>query len=249
VYVLEVNPRASRTVPFVAKATGFPVAKIAAKVMAGMTLDELGIFADPVPGHVSVKESVFPFIKFAGVDIVLGPEMKSTGEVMGISERFSIAFAKSQLAAGTKLPSTGAVFLSLADRDKANGVQAARQFVDLGFSIAATSGTAQHLEQHGIAVDTVVAKLGEADGTDAVELISSGKVDLVVNSPRGRGPRADGMHIRAAAGTHKVPLLTTAAAALAAANGMADWSRHGLTVRSLQEYHRGVGSEQLPGVR
>jgi carbamoyl-phosphate synthase large subunit len=188
-------------------------------------------------GHVAVKEAVLPFSRFPEADSVLGPEMRSTGEVMGIDRTVGLAFAKSQLAAGTRLPQSGTVFLSMADRDKAVGIEAARRFVELGFSIAATMGTAISLERAGIPVATVVAKLGEA-GTDAVELISSGKVDLVVNSPRGRGPRADGAYIRAAANVHRVPLLTTGAAALAAARGMVDWQRMETRVRSLQEYHR-----------
>jgi carbamoyl-phosphate synthase large subunit len=249
VFVIEANPRASRTVPFVAKATGVPLAKIASRVMLGTTLGELrteGLLGDPAEGdHVAVKEAVLPFSRFPDADAVLGPEMRSTGEVMGIDLTFGLAFAKSQLAAGTRLPTTGTVFLSLADRDKEIGVKAAQRFIELGFGIAATSGTAQFLEEHGVEVATVVAKLGEPSGHDAVELISSGKVDLVVNTPRGRGPRADGDHIRAAAGAHGVALLTTAAAGLAAANGMADWARHELRVRSLQEYHRGVNQDQL----
>jgi carbamoyl-phosphate synthase large subunit len=249
VFVIEANPRASRTVPFVAKATGVPLAKVAARVMTGSTLEELrdeGLLVPPVLGdHVAVKEAVLPFARFPDADALLGPEMRSTGEVMGIDLTVGLAFAKSQLAAGNKLPVEGTVFLSLADRDKDTGVRAAQQFVELGFTIVATSGTAAHLRNHRIPVATVVAKLGEASGTDAVELIASGKVQLVVNSPRGRGPRADGAHIRTAAGASRVPLLTTAAAGLAAANGMADWARHPLQVRSLQEYHRGVESNQL----
>jgi len=249
VFVIEANPRASRTVPFVAKVTGVPLAKVAARVMLGATLAELrdeGLLTDPVVGdHVGVKEAVLPFSRFPDADAVLGPEMRSTGEVMGIDLTFGLAFAKSQLAAGTKLPTTGTVFLSLADRDKQTGVRAASQFVELGFAIAATSGTAASLQAHGIPVATVVAKLGDPNGIDAVALISSGQVDLVVNSPRGRAPRADGMHIRSAAGAHKVPLLTTAAAALAAANGMADSARHPMRVRSLQEYHQGVTRADL----
>ena len=242
VFVIEANPRASRTVPFVAKATGVPLAKVASRVMLGATLAELraeGVLCEPVVGdHVAVKEAVLPFSRFPDADAVLGPEMRSTGEVMGIDRTTGLAFAKAQLAAGTRLPTGGTVFLSLADRDKDVGVRTARRFVELGFSIAATSGTAARLEAAGVPVATVVAKLGEPDGHDAVELISSGKVDLVINSPRGRGPRADGAHIRAAAGQHGVPLLTTAAAGLAAANGIADWTRHEIRVRSLQSYHR-----------
>jgi carbamoyl-phosphate synthase large subunit len=247
--VIEANPRASRTVPFVAKATGVPLAKVAARVMMGATLAELraeGLLTDPVKGdHLAMKEAVLPFSRFPDADALLGPEMRSTGEVMGIDLTFGLAFAKSQLAAGMKLPESGTVFLSLADRDKPTGVRAAQRFVELGFSIAATPGTADHLRAHGIEVGTVVAKIGDPSGHDAVELISSGKVDMIVNSPRGRGPRADGAHIRTAAGAHGVPLLTTAAAALAAANGMADWLRHEIRVRSLQEYHRGVSTDQL----
>ncbi|MCD9623194.1 carbamoyl-phosphate synthase large subunit [Rhabdothermincola salaria] len=249
VFVIEANPRASRTVPFVAKATGVPLAKIASRVMMGATLPALrdeGLVRDPVVGdHHSVKEAVLPFNRFPEADAVLGPEMRSTGEVMGIDLTVGLAFAKAQLAAGTRLPASGTVFLSLADRDKAVGVRAARRFRELGFDIAATSGTAAHLSGEGIDVAVVVAKLGEPEGHDAVELIESGRVDLVVNSPRGRGPRSDGAHIRAAAGTHKVPLLTTAAAGLAAADGMADRAHHALQVRPLQEYHQGVGADQL----
>jgi carbamoyl-phosphate synthase large subunit len=241
--VLEANPRASRTVPFVAKATGVPFAMVAARVMVGATLAELrteGLLTEPVGGHVSVKEAVMPFNRFPGVDTLLGPEMRSTGEVMGIGATFGLAFAKSQIAAGNRLPTGGTVFLSLADRDKAGGLEAARQFAALGFDIAATSGTAALLESEGITVGTVVAKVGESQPgkVDAVELIAGGKVQLVVNTPRGRGPRSDGLHIRATALAHLVPCLTTVAAARAAAAGIADWISHPLSVRSLQEYHQ-----------
>jgi len=243
VYVIEANPRASRTVPFVAKATGVPLAKAAARVMLGATLAELraeGLLPPPVQGgHVAVKEAVLPFNRFPDVDTILGPEMRSTGEVMGIDDRFGLAFAKSQMAAGNRLPTSGTVFFSLADRDKAAGLVAARRFAELGFSIVATAGTADALEQLGVAVASVVAKVGDPTGSDAVELISGGKVDMVVNTPRGRGPRADGVHIRTAANVHGVPCVTTVAAALAAAAGIADWSSNELRVRSLQEYHQG----------
>ncbi|MDP8976871.1 MAG: carbamoyl-phosphate synthase large subunit [Actinomycetota bacterium] len=255
VFVIEANPRASRTVPFVSKATGVPLAKVAARVMLGATLAELrheGLLRPAVSGgHVSVKEAVLPFNRFPDVDTVLGPEMRSTGEVMGIDVTFGLAFAKSQIAAGDKLPESGSVFFSLSDRDKEAGVAAAGRFVELGFSLAATAGTAEHLERRGVPVETVVGKLGEdqpdggpdgsgaADrygGMTAVDLISSGKVQLVVNTPRGMGSRADGAYIRSAASVHKVPCLTTVAAARAAAAGIADWGRHQLCVRSLQEY-------------
>ena len=242
-YVLEANPRASRTVPFVAKATGVPVAMVAARVMVGATLAELraeGLLTEPVGGHVSVKEAVLPFNRFPGVDTLLGPEMRSTGEVMGIGSTFGLAFAKSQIAAGNRLPTSGTVFFSLADRDKVAGLEAARAFAELGFDLAATSGTAAMLAEQGIGVGTVVAKVGEdhPGKVDAVELIAGGKVQLVVNTPRGRGPRADGLHIRATSTAHLVPCLTTVAAAKAAAAGIADWLAHPLSVRSLQEYHQ-----------
>ena len=243
VYVIEANPRASRTVPFVAKATGVPLAKVASRVMMGATLAGLraeGLLRERVAGdHVAVKEAVLPFDRFPEADTVLGPEMRSTGEVMGIDMTTGLAFMKSQISAGGALPDSGTVFMSLADRDKAVGLEAARGLVDLGLEIVATSGTADHLVANGVPVSTVVAKLGE-DGTDAVELIRSGAVQMVVNSPRGRGPRADGEHIRAAAGAGGIPLLTTTNAALAAARGLADWRRFPLAVRTLQEYHEGV---------
>jgi carbamoyl-phosphate synthase large subunit len=156
---------------------------------------------------------------------------------MGIDATFGLAFAKSQIAAGNRLPDSGSVFFSLADRDKQAGLAAAVRFAELGFSLAATSGPAAFLEENGVPVDTIVAKVGEATGTHAVDLIASGKVQLVVNTPRGRGPRADGGYIRAAAGVAGIPLLTTASAALAAAEGMQDWSTHALEVKALQEFH------------
>ena len=229
VYVLEANPRASRTVPFVAKATGVPLAMVAARVMVGQTLEQLRVEGLLPPGvvgrvpsldHVSVKEAVLPFDRFPGVDTLLGPEMRSTGEVMGVDTTFGLAFAKSQMAAGTRLPDSGAVFLSLADRDKPAGLEVARSFSVLGFSLAATLGTAGYLRSHGLTVDTLVAKVGEEGvASDAVDLIAQGKVQLVVNTPRGLGPRADGQHIRRAAVTYHVPCLTTLAAARAAAEG------------------------------
>ena len=242
VFVIEANPRASRTVPFVSKATGVPLAKAAARVVVGATIAELraeGVIRPAANGgHVAVKEAVLPFSRFPSVDTILGPEMRSTGEVMGIDRSFGLAFAKSQAAAGNELPITGTVFLSLADRDKRQGLIAARRLTDLGFSIVATEGTARACELEGVPVEAVVAKVGDATGMDAVELISSGKVDLVVNTPRGRGPRADGDHIRRAAVVHHVPCLTTVAAALAAASGIAEFTTRAPTVRSLQEYHR-----------
>ncbi len=245
VFVIEANPRASRTVPFIAKATGVQLAKVAARVMAGETLEQLrGLGALPGPireGHVAVKEAVLPFQRFPDVDTVLGPEMRSTGEVMGIDRTFGLAFAKSQIAAGEALPLAGTIFFSLADRDKDQGLEAAKGFVELGFTLAATSGTAEFLDRNGVHVETVVAKLSEegreiSAGVDAVELIGAGQVRLVVNTPRGRGPRSDGYRIRFASTAHKVPCLTTVAAARAAAVGLREWMSNPLTVRSLQEF-------------
>ena len=246
IYVIEANPRASRTVPFVAKATGVPLAKVASRVMVGSTLAELReekLLRPRVSGdHVAVKEAVLPFNRFPEADPVLGPEMRSTGEVMGIDLTTGLAFAKSQISAGGALPESGTVFMSLADRDKETGLEAARSLSDLGLEIVATKGTAEHLEKNGIRVKDVVAKLDE-EGTDAVELIRSGAVQLVVNSPHGRGPRADGDHIRGAAGAEDIPLLTTASAALAAAKGLHEWKNSSLEVRTLQTYHEGVKVE------
>jgi carbamoyl-phosphate synthase large subunit len=246
VYVIEANPRASRTVPFVAKATGVPLAKVATRVMLGATLAELraeGLLQEPVNGgHVAVKEAVLPFSRFPEVDTALGPEMRSTGEVMGIDATFGRAFAKAQTAAGTTLPHGGSVFLSLADRDKPAGLVVARRFREQGAEILATKGTAEYLARFGLPVDATVAKLSEHTGDSAVDLLASGRIALVVNTPRGSGPRSDGSHIRMAANLHKVSCLTTVEAALAAATGMAERAARPFRVRSLQEYH-GAGGE------
>ncbi|MBP8180459.1 MAG: carbamoyl-phosphate synthase large subunit [Acidimicrobiia bacterium] len=243
VFVIEVNPRASRTVPFVAKATGVPLAKVAARVALGATLAELeaeGLVRPPVSSHVAVKEAVLPFNRFPESDTILGPEMRSTGEVMGIDASVGWAFLKSQLAAGTRITlSGGTLFISLAERDKTEGLPVAAQLADLGWKIVATAGTAQALSELGVAVDGVVAKVGEQTGQDAVSLIAEGKVDLVINTPRGHGPRTDGAHIRHAAVLHDVPCLTTVAAAQAAALGLVTAAVAEPQVRSLQEYHSG----------
>ncbi|MGI9428540.1 MAG: carbamoyl-phosphate synthase large subunit [Bythopirellula sp.] len=233
VYVIEVNPRASRTVPFVAKATAMPVAKIAAKVMAGVSLAEQGVTEDPVPSHVSVKESVFPFIKFAGVDIVLGPEMRSTGEVMGISPNFPIAFAKSQLAAGTVLPTEGNIFLSVANQHKPAAVELAHQLVDLGYGIISTGGTAAVLDAAGVS-STPVKKIKEGH-PNLLDFLADGNVALVMNTPSGKGPRTDEGKIRAAAVQAGVPCLTTLEAATSAAQAMAALREEPMQVEALQE--------------
>jgi carbamoyl-phosphate synthase large subunit len=233
-YVIEVNPRASRTVPFVAKATGMPVAKVAVKVMAGMSLAEQGIDADPVPAHVSVKESVFPFVKFAGVDIALGPEMRSTGEVMGVSDRFSIAFAKSQIAAGILLPETGRIFLSVASQQaKEMMVGLARRLTALGFELIATAGTARALAEAGIPVE-VVKKLQEGH-PNLIDHLIDGRVQLIFNTPRGKGARTDEGRIRAASVLYGVPCITTLPAAEACVRAMEALRTESLTVQPIQD--------------
>jgi len=233
VYILEVNPRASRTVPFVSKATGMPVANIATKVMAGVSLAEQGIDSDPIPSHVSIKESVFPFVKFAGVDIVLGPEMRSTGEVMGVSERFSIAFAKSQLAAGVVLPSQGAIFISLTARTKRYVVGLGQKLVALGFDLVATEGTAQTLQEAGIAVRRV-RKLQEGH-PNLLDYLIDGQIQLIINTPSGKGARTDEGRIRAAAVAHGVPCITTIPAAEAAVRAMEALREEEMSVQALQD--------------
>jgi carbamoyl-phosphate synthase large subunit len=245
VYVIEANPRASRTVPFVAKATGVPLAKVASRVMLGATLAELrteGLLKPPTNfGHVSVKEAVLPFNRFPGVDTALGPEMRSTGEVMGIDSTFGRAFIKAESAAGTTLPTSGMVFLSLNDRDKPSGLVVAKRLRELGLGIAATSGTAEYLARFGYPVDRVVGKVSEQSqgsiADDAVDLIERGEIEFVINTPRGRGAHSDGEAIRKAANIWRVSSVTTINAALAAVQGLAEQKLEPLTVKSLQEYH------------
>ena len=233
-YVIEVNPRASRTLPFVAKATGLAVAKVAVKVMAGVSLAEQGIDSDPIPSHVSVKESVFPFVKFAGVDIALGPEMRSTGEVMGVSDCFSIAFAKSQIAAGILLPQTGRIFLSVASQQaKEMMVDYARRLVQLGFELIATSGTARSLAAAGIPVE-VVKKLQEGH-PNLIDHLIDGRVQLIFNTPRGKGARTDEGRIRAASVQYGVPCITTLPAAEACIRAMEAMRTEPLSVQAIQD--------------
>ncbi len=233
VYVLEVNPRASRTVPFVAKATGVAVANIATKVMVGLKLKDLGITSEPIPRSVSVKESVFPFRKFAGVDIVLGPEMRSTGEVMGISDEFPIAFNKSQIAAGVVLPSSGNVFISIAARHREGIADMARQLHEMGYKLLATSGTAQVLEKANIPV-LRVKKLAEGN-PNLIDYLKNDEVSLIINTPSGKGARTDEGRIRAAAVQSGVPCITTIAAARMAVEAMSVMRTKPMTVMSLQE--------------
>ncbi len=251
VYVIEANPRASRTVPFVAKATGVPLAKIAARVAMGQSLKELRASKaypmDARSGYVAVKEAVLPFTRFPEADSLLGPEMRSTGEVMGIDHSFELAFAKSQIAAGNSLPKSGMVFLSLADRDKKDGLRIAKGLTEMGFQLAATSGTAAYLVANGVDVALEVDKVNEefdqpdyipTEGkVDAVDLINSKKVVLVINTPRGSGPRVDGRRIRSAAQKARVPSITTIEAGLAAVGAIKALRESELEVHSLQEFH------------
>ncbi len=248
VYVLEANPRASRTVPFVAKATGVPLAKIASRAMLGSTLAELrqeGLLKDPINnGHVAVKEAVLPFSRFPEVDTALGPEMRSTGEVMGIDTTFGRAFIKAETAAGTELPTSGMVFMTLNDRDKSSGLVIAKRLRELGLGIVATSGTAEYLKRFGYEVDRIVGKVSTRflgsetqESSDAVELLKRGEITFVINTPSGRRTRTDGEAIRKAANIYRVSSVTTIKAALAAVQGLAEAHEHPLGVRSLQEYH------------
>ncbi len=233
-YVIEANPRASRTVPFVSKAIGAPLAKLACRLMLGESLAEIEL-PTMHNGHVSVKEAVLPFARFAGADSVLGPEMKSTGEVMGIANDFPTAFGKAQAAAGVALPAEGTVFITVTDPDKAAATQLATRFADLGFRIIATKGTAQAISRMGIPV-TAINKIGEGS-PHVVDYIRSGEVDLVINTPTGSGARSDGYEIRTAAVRHGIPCLTTMTGASAAARAIGAMRSDGAEPISLQELH------------
>jgi carbamoyl-phosphate synthase large subunit len=237
IYVLEVNPRASRTIPFVSKATGIPLAKLATKVIMGSTLKELGLTEEVTPSHISVKESVFPFSRFPGVDTLLGPEMKSTGEVMGIDKSFGLAFAKSQLAAGQKLPLSGTVFMSIKNEDKMAFLNTAFQFFDMGFKIVATKGTSKFLLQHGIQSHRV-HKVREGR-PHVVDMIKNEDIDLVINTTSDKKTIAESYSIRRAALTFDIPYTTTLAGAKATAMAISAMREGALEVQTLQEYHRG----------
>jgi carbamoyl-phosphate synthase large subunit len=240
IYVLEVNPRASRTIPFVAKATGVPLARHAALAMVGKTLDELGLFQEVVPCHFSVKESVFPFNKFPGVDIILGPEMRSTGEVMGIDDSFPMAFAKSQMAANSALPRTGTIFISVSDRDKPEVIPIGRGLAGMGYRLISTHGTASALRAAGIRVEEI-PKIQEGR-PNLIDHMKNGQVALVINTPSGKGARTDEGKIRAAAVAHGVTCITTLAAAQAAVEACGALRANELTVKALQErFPRRIG--------
>ncbi|NPV47899.1 MAG: carbamoyl-phosphate synthase large subunit [Armatimonadetes bacterium] len=236
-YVLEVNPRASRTVPYVSKAIGVPLAKLAARVMAGKSLEELGFTEEVEPEHMSVKCPVFPFNKFSGIDTLLGPEMKSTGEVMGLDPNFGASFAKAYIAAGHDLPTRGTVFISVRNRDKRDIIFVARRLSELGYHIVATEGTARVLRRSGVQSETIY-RLGDRRGPNAVDLIREGRIQLIINTPTaGQAPREDQIAIRREAVLYHVPVITTMAGAMAAVLGLEALRGDGLTVRPLQDYH------------
>ncbi|MGI5836580.1 MAG: carbamoyl-phosphate synthase large subunit [Chloroflexota bacterium] len=238
-YVLEVNPRASRTVPYVSKVTGVPLAKIATQVMCGRTLKEIGFTQEVKFDHVGVKEAVFPFSRFPGVDAVLGPEMKSTGEVMGIDSDFGVAYAKSQMAAGCSLPTSGTVFFSLKNMDKRPALFLVKRMVDLGFKVVATEGTARFLRSQGIDVDAV-NKVSSGVRPNIVDMIKNHEIQLIVNTPSGKHPRQDEVSIRSTAVLYGVPLITTLQGASAAVVGIERLIKKGLAVKTIQEYHSEV---------
>ncbi|HEX4348175.1 MAG TPA: carbamoyl-phosphate synthase large subunit, partial [Vicinamibacterales bacterium] len=235
VYVLEVNPRASRTVPYLSKASGVPLAKMAAKVMAGKTLAELGLTKDVEVAGVFVKSPVFPFVRFPGVDTILGPEMKSTGEVMGGSTNFGVAFAKAQLSVGQRLPASGTAFVSVNNDDKANLLPIARDLAELGFHLIATRGTAAYLRAYGLDVD-VVFKVNEGRPNIADQIVND-KVNLVVNTPLGRESFFDDRAVRRAAMMREVPCITTLTGAAAAVSAIRATKQQGVSVRALQDYY------------
>jgi carbamoyl-phosphate synthase large subunit len=236
VYVLEVNPRASRTVPFVSKAIGVPLAKLASRLMAGSTLKELGFTEEIWPKYWAVKESVFPFNRFHGQDILLSPEMRSTGEVMGLDADLGIAYAKSQIAAGGPLPLAGRVFLSVSDAHKTHVAEVAKLFADLGFELVSTSGTASVLEKAGLKVHRVF-KLSEGR-PNAIDLLKNREIQLVINTPSGQTPREDEVKIRTTAVYTNTPIMTTLSGAKAAALGIAALRKNGYDVKTIQEYFK-----------
>ncbi|HTX67308.1 MAG TPA: ATP-grasp domain-containing protein, partial [Opitutaceae bacterium] len=233
-YVLEVNPRASRTVPFVAKAIGVPLAKLAAKVMTGCKLKDLGFTRELTPRHWCVKEAVFPFVRFPGATITLGPEMRSTGEVMGLDENLGIAFAKTQAAVKPGLPLAGNVFLSVKDADKRRAVEIGRELAALGFTLYSTRGTAQSLRDHGVAVQ-LLAKIAEGRPT-VIDMIKNGQVQMILNTPSGMTPRRDENTIRQAAYAHNICIMTTITGAYAALTGIKALRQGRVGVRPLQKY-------------
>jgi carbamoyl-phosphate synthase large subunit len=243
IYILEVNPRASRTVPFVSKATGIPLAKVAAKILAGKQLKEFPFASEKVIRHIAVKEAVFPFDRFHGVDTILGPEMKSTGEVMGIDENFGLAYAKAQESSHNTLPLSGTIFISLKDKDKPGICHIVRKFQEMGFDVIATRGTADHLRSKGITV-SVINKVTEGR-PHIVDLIKNKEISFVINTVTGAQAQKDSFSIRQSALQYRVPFTTTLSGANAVVNAIEQLLMGKITIKSLQEYHKGMSKEQL----
>lgn len=240
IFILEVNPRGSRTVPFVSKATGVPLAKLAAKIMLGKTLKELGLTTEKKVAHVAVKEAVFPFDRFPGVDTILGPEMKSTGEVMGIDEDFGMAYGKAQAASYNKIPTSGKIIISVKDKDKPHTIEIARKLIDMGFSLVATRGTAQFLNLNGIEME-IINKVTEGR-PHIVDLIKNRKVNFIINTVTGTQAQRDSLSIRRSALQFRVPYTTTISGARAVIKAIEMLQKKELSIRSIQEYHKNAES-------
>ncbi|MEC4820003.1 MAG: ATP-grasp domain-containing protein, partial [Scytonema sp. PMC 1069.18] len=234
VYILEANPRASRTVPFVSKAIGIPLAKLASLIMSGKTLEELGFTQEVIPDHIAVKEAVLPFNKFPGTDVILGPEMRSTGEVMGIDSDFGRAYAKAELGAGERLPLSGTVFVSMNDRNKTAVVPVVKEFIDLGFCVMATEGTRRVLEEHGLKVELVL-KLHEGR-PHVLDEMKNHRIQLIINTPSGEEAQSDARLIRRTALTYKIPIITTIAGAKATVAAIRSLQSTTLDVKVIQDY-------------
>jgi carbamoyl-phosphate synthase large subunit len=235
IYILEVNPRASRTIPYVSKATGVSLARLAAKVIAGKTLKELGLTGEKSIKHVAVKEAVFPFDRFPGVDTILGPEMKSTGEVMGIDDEFGLAYAKAQAASNNKIPTSGKIFLSVKDKDKDFTVEIARKLRELGFKLVATRGTAGYLHAHGIEVESI-NKVMEGR-PHVVDLIKNKEINFIINTVTGSQAQKDSFSIRRSALQYRIPYTTTISSAKAVVMAIESLLKRELKIKSIQEYH------------
>jgi carbamoyl-phosphate synthase large subunit len=235
IYILEVNPRASRTIPYVSKATGVSLARLAAKVMAGKTLKELGLTSEKSIQHVAVKEAVFPFDRFPGVDTILGPEMKSTGEVMGIDDEFGLAYAKAQAASYNKIPTSGKIFMSVKDKDKSHTVDIARKLREIGFKLVATKGTAGYLHGHGIDVE-VINKVMEGR-PHVVDLIKNKEINFIINTVTGSQAQKDSFSIRRSALQYRIPYTTTISSAKAVVMAIESLLKRELKIKSIQEYH------------
>jgi carbamoyl-phosphate synthase large subunit len=234
VYILEANPRASRTVPFVSKATGVQLAKLASLIMSGKTLEELNFTQEVIPSHIAVKEAVLPFGKFPGTDTILGPEMRSTGEVMGIDSDFGRAFAKAEMGAGEKLPLQGTVFVSMSDRDKSLAVDVVKEFINLGFNIIATQGTRQFLQEQGLKIESIL-KLHEGR-PHVLDAIKNQQIQIIINTPSGEEAHTDGRLIRRTALAYKIPIITTIAGAKATVAAIRSLQNTTLDVKVIQEY-------------